>query len=56
MDQLEAYSKLHFTPSLGDLEEYNSSSTRSNDKISDNESSDYKEQEQGMAATSNGND
>ena len=50
MDQLEAYSKLHFTPSLGDLEEYNSSSTRSNDKSSDDE-----DEEQVMAATYDGN-
>ena len=56
MDQLEAYYKLYFMPSFSDMEEDESASTRSNDKISDNESSDYKEQEQGMAATSNGND
>ena len=40
IDQLEYYSKLHFTPSFIDVEENENDSTINNGKISDNESSD----------------
>ena len=56
ISQLDTYSKLYFTPSFNDVEEYESASTSSNDEISDDESSDDEEEEQGMAVTSNRND
>ena len=44
MAQLEAYSKLNFTPSFSVVDEDYSASTSSNDKSSDDESRDGEEE------------